>query len=161
MVMLTMSRKELSRVEWLVLVKQGKMSLRSASVKMNVSYRQSKRLWRRYRAEGESGLVHGLRGKPSNRKVDDAFRLRVIQLYQEKYPDFGVTLAAECLLEEDKITVPVETLRSWLKREGLLKRRRKSQPHRSWRPRRERSGELVQIDGSPHDWLRVVVRRRC
>ena len=153
MVTLTMSRKELSRVEWLVRVKQGEMSLRAASVKMKVSYRQAKRLWRRYRVRGASGLVHGLRGKPSNRKVDDTHRRRVIQLYQEKYTGFGATLAAECLLEEDQIAVPVETLRTWLKREGLLKRRRKSQPHRSWRPRRERSGELVQIDGSPHDWF--------
>ena len=153
MVTLTMSRKELSRVEWLSRVKQGEISLRSASAKMVVSYRQAKRMRRRYQAQGAPGLVHGLRGKPSNRKTDDAQRQRVLQLYQEKYPGFGVTLAAECLLEEDKLKVPVETLRTWLKREGLWQRRRKSQPHRSWRPRRERSGELVQIDGSPHDWF--------
>jgi transposase len=153
MVTLTMSRKELSRVEWLVRVKQGEMSLRAASVKMKVSYRQAKRMWQRYRVRGEAGLVHGLRGMPSNRQVDGVQRQRVLQLYQEKYPGFGVTLAAECLLEEDEIAVPVETLRTWLKQEGLWQRRRKSQPHRSWRPRRERSGELVQIDGSPHDWF--------
>ena len=153
MVTLTMSRKELSRVEWLSRVKQGEMSLRAASAKMKVSYRQAKRLWRRYQAQGASGLVHGLRGKPSNRKVDDTQRRRIVQLYQEKYTGFGATLAAECLLEEDQLDVPVETLRTWLKREGLWQRRRKSQPHRSWRPRRERSGELVQIDGSPHDWF--------
>jgi len=153
MVTLTMSRKELSRVEWLVRVNQVEMSLRTASVKMQVSYRQGKRLWRRYRARGASGLVHGLRGKPSNRKADDTQRQRVLQLYQEKYTGFGATLAAECLLEEDQLDVPVETLRTWLKREGLWQRRRKSQPHRSWRPRRDRSGELVQIDGSPHDWF--------
>jgi len=153
MVTLTMSRKELSRVEWLLRVKQGEMSLRLASGKMGISYRQGKRLWRRYHARGEPGLVHGLRGRPSNRKVDDAQRQRVVQLYQEKYRGFGATLAAECLWEEDQFDVPVETLRTWLKWAGLWQRRRKSQPHRSWRPRRERSGELVQIDGSPHDWF--------
>jgi len=112
MVTLSMSRKELSRVEWLCRVKRGETSLRAASDMMQVSYRQVKRLCQHYQAQGESGLVHCFHGKNSNRKVDDAFCWRVVQLCQENYPDFGVTLASECLLEEDKIDVPVETLRS-------------------------------------------------
>jgi transposase len=97
MVTLSISRKELLRVEWLSRVKQGEMSLRAASAKLDVSYRQAKLMWRRYQALGAPGLLHGLRGKPSNRQIDDADRQRAIQLYQEKHASFGVTLTAECL----------------------------------------------------------------
>src|SRR5258708_634123 len=99
--MISMSRKELSRLEWLARVKRGEMPLRSASEKMRMSYRQAKRIWKRYQAQGEVGLVHGLRGKPSNRKIDAALREEVVRLFQEKYHDFGTTLAAEYLHEED------------------------------------------------------------
>lgn len=150
---IAMSRKELSRLEWLARVKQNELSLRSASTQMAVGYRQAKRLWKRYQAQGAAGLVHGLRGKPSKRKTDQALRERVLNLFQEKYHDFGATLAAEYLQEEDRLTVAVETLRSWLKQAGLYRPQRKSRAHRAWRPRRERSGELVQMDGSPHHWF--------
>ena len=150
---ITMSRKEVSRLEWFAKVKRKELSLRSASAKMALSYRQAKRLRKRYEAQGEAGLVHGLRGKPSNRKTDAAVRQRVLKLFQEKYHDFGATLAAEYLQEEDKVRVAVETLRSWLKQAGLYQPRRKSRGHRAWRPRREQTGELVQMDGSPHDWF--------
>lgn len=150
---ISMSVKEVSRIDWLLQVKRGEMSLRLAAEKMSVSYRQSKRIWKRYSASGATGLVHGLRGKPSNRKTDESLRKRVLQLCEEKYYDFGCTLAVEYLQAEDKINIPVETLRYWLKQAGKYQRRRKSRAHRAWRPRRERSGELVQMDGSPHAWF--------
>lgn len=150
---ITMSRKEVSRLEWFAKVKRKELSLRSASAKMALSYRQAKRLRKRYEVHGEAGLVHGLRGQPSNRKTDETVRQRVLQLFQEKYHDFGATLAAEYLQEEDNVSVAVETLRSWLKQAGLYQPRRKSRGHRAWRPRREQTGELVQMDGSPHDWF--------
>ena len=114
-----------------------------------------KRLKKRFEEQGASGLVHGLRGKPSNRKGDAGQRQRVLALFREKYHDIGATLAAEYLQEENKITVAVETLRSWLKESGLYQPQRKSRAHRSWRPRRERTGELVQMDGSPHAPLKL------
>ena len=150
---ITMSRKEWLRLEWLAKVKGEEISLRRAAAKMSLSYRQAKRVWKRYDSQGESGLVHGLRGQPSNRKGDETTRERVLQLFQEKYHDFGVTLAAEYLQEEDQLTVAVETLRGWLKQAGLYQPQRKSRAHRAWRPRRERTGELVQMDGSPHNWF--------
>jgi transposase len=150
---MTMSRKELSRISWLSKVKAKELSLRSAAEKMSISYRQAKRIWKRYDTGGEAGLIHGLRGKRSNRQSDDAHRERVLTLMREKYSDFGCTLASEYLLEEDKLSVPVETLRHWLQQTGEYQRRRKGRPHLSWRPRRERSGELVQMDGSPHAWF--------
>lgn len=150
---MTMSRKEVNRISWLLKVKSKDITLRSAAEKMSVSYRQAKRIWKRYESRGESGLVHGLRGKRSNRKTDDALRERVVKLMQEKYQGFGCTLAAEYLQDEDKLRVPVETLRHWLRRAGVYEGQRKKRAHRAWRPRRERSGEMVQKDGSPHAWF--------
>lgn len=150
---LRMSRKELSRISWLSKVKSKDLSLRQAAEKMSISYRQAKRIWKRFEAQGEVGLVHGLRGKRSNRQTDDAHRERVLALMQEKYHDFGCTLASEYLQEEEKLNVPVETLRYWLKQAGVYQSRRKKRAHRSWRARRERSGELVQMDGSHHAWF--------
>ena len=76
-----------------------------------------------------------------------------MRLYREKYADYGVTLAAECLASEDELSVPVSTLRRWLQRAGLWERRRSRKPHRRRRARREHCGELVQMDGSHHDWF--------
>lgn len=106
-----MSRRELQRLERLSRVKSQTLSLVAAAEKMGVSYRHAKRLWRRYQARGEAGLLHGLRGQPSNRRTDRARRQRIVELYRTKYHDFGVTLAAEYLLEEDRLSVPVEPLR--------------------------------------------------
>lgn len=142
MEMISMSVKEVSRLDWLLQVKLGEMSL---------SYRQAKRIWKRYSASGASRLVHGLRGKPSNRKTDESLRMRVLQFCEEKY--FGCRLAVKYLHAEDKKSTPVETLRQWLKQAGNYQRRRKSRAHRSWRPRLERSGELVQLDDSLHAWF--------
>ena len=88
---ITMSRKEMSQLEWMEKVKRKELSLRSASSKMSLSYRQAKRLKKRFEAQGASGLVHGLRGKPSNRKADAGLRQRVPALFREKYHDFGAT----------------------------------------------------------------------
>lgn len=150
---LTMSGKELNRISWLEKVKANELSLRDAAEKMRLSYRQAKRVWTRFRDVGEAGLVHGLRGKESNRKSDQAFRETVLQLVREKYADFGCTLAAEHLADDDGLDVPVETLRHWLRQSGEYRESRKKRPHRTWRARRERTGELVQMDGSLHAWF--------
>jgi transposase len=148
-----MSLKERRRLELFSRVREGALTLRKASELLKLSYRQAKRAYARYRGEGDAGVVHRLRGRSSNRRTDAQKRARILKLFQEKYADFGPTLAAEYLAREDGEVVAVETLRQWLKGAGLWQPRRKRSAHRKWRARREHCGELVQLDGSHHDWF--------
>lgn len=149
-----MSRKERKRLEALSRVVSGEMTLAEASRQLGLSYRQSSRALSRYKSAGDAGLVHQLRGgRASNRQPPVDRREAALLLYREQYSDYGPTLAAECLAKDDKVSVAVSTLRGWLSKAGLLERRRKRSPHRRRRPRRERHGDLVQMDGSHHDWF--------
>lgn len=150
---LAMSVGERRRLELFRRVGSGELTLVKASELLSLSYRQTKRAYGRYRSEGDAGVVHGLRGRSSNRRVDEEKKLRVLKLYEEKYSDFGPTLASEYLASEDGEEVAVESLRQWLKSAGLWKARRKRSAHRKWRARREHLGEMVQLDGSHHDWF--------
>jgi hypothetical protein len=150
---ISMNRKERKRLEAFGRVKSGELTLVAASELLGLSYRQAKRAWSRYQSEGDAGLAHRLRGRVSNRQSLGGRKQRVVALFREQYADYGPTLAAECLAKEDGITVSVTTLRRWLLQAALLERRRKRPPHRRRRPRRERWGELLQMDGSHHDWL--------
>ena len=152
-----MSGRELTRVEVLSRVKAGTLSLGSAATLMAVSYRQAKRLARRYKAEGAKGLQHRSAGGASNHARPTAERERVLALVREKYSGpiderFGPTLAAEHLASEDGITVHHDTLRRWMLAAGLWSRARKRSPHRARRERKAHFGELVQLDGSFHLW---------
>ena len=149
---LELSRKERSRLEVFARVRDGELSVARAAGLLGVSLRQARRVWKRYREAGDAGLVHGLRGKASNRKTDDAARRAVVGLYRERYHDFGPTLAAEKLAGDGHDVGP-ETLRLWLKAEGLWAGRRHRKRHRRRRERRACPGELVQMDGSDHDWF--------
>jgi len=149
---LAMSMRERKRLEVLSRVKRGDISLVKAAALLHLSYRQAKRVYGRYRREGDRGLVHGLRGRVSNRQTDASLRERIMERYRQRYGDFGPTLAAEYLAKEG-LKVCVETLRGWLKSAGLWAKRRKRSAHRAWRARREHVGELVQMDGSHHDWF--------
>jgi transposase len=149
---LTMNQKERNRLTVLVEVKQEKLSLVEAAAVMAVSYRQSKRLWQRYRSQGDAGLVHRSRGRPSGRSKPEAERARIVARYEERYPDFGPTLAAEKLAEEGW-EVDHETLRRWLLEEGMWTIRRRRAVHRQWRERKACFGAMVQLDGSHHDWF--------
>jgi transposase len=149
---LAMSKRERTRLEVFGRVKRSELRLRKAAELVQLSYRQAKRAFARYRQEGDKGLVHRLRGQPSNRKVDEAKRQAVLALYRERYRDFGPTLAAEYLAKEG-LRVSVETLRLWLLAARLWQGKRKRAPHRSWRARKEHLGEMVQMDGSHHDWF--------
>jgi transposase len=149
---LAMSMRERKRLEVLSRVKRGEISLVKAAALLQLSYRQAKRVYGRYRREGDCGLLHGLRGRVSNRKTDVSLRERIVERYRQRYGDFGPTLAAEYLAKEG-LKVSVETLRGWLKSAGLWEKRRKRSAHRAWRARREHVGELVQMDGSHHDWF--------
>jgi transposase len=154
-----MSKQELERGEVLGRVKSRTLRLVDAAEILQVSYRQSKRLWRRYRQRGAEGLKHGNAGRSSNRAKPAAFRERILQLVGEKYSGtaeerFGPTLAAEHLAAEDGLTVDAETLRRWMLAAGLWSRTRgKQRAHRRRRQRKDHFGELVQMDGSFHAWL--------
>lgn len=151
---LLMSEKERRRLVELKQVKEGKESIRRAADRLGLSYRQGRRVYGRYRTEGEAGLVHRSRGRRSNRRKGEAFRHEVLALYRQDYADWGPTLAAEKLAQRGK-KIDHETLRRWLLEEGLWQKRRQRSEYRRCRPRRERWGELVQMDGSFHDWLGV------
>lgn len=153
-----MSSKELRRAGVLARVGSGELKLVNAAVMMGVSYRQSKRLAKRYREGGAQGLKHGSAGRESNRKKSKKFRERVLRLVGKKYSGeegerFGPTLAAEHLASDDHVEVNAQTLRRWMLSEGLWSRARKRRVHRKQRERKEHVGELVQMDGSFHDWL--------
>ena len=150
---LAMSKKERRRLELFSRVREGAMTLVKASELLPLSYRQAKRSYGRYRSEGDRGVVHRLRGRVSNRGVDPGKKARVLELYRKKYGDFGPTLACEYLAKEDALTVGVETLRQWLIGEGLWSSRRCRPVHRKWRERKGHFGEMVQLDGSHHDWF--------
>src|SRR2546430_433667 len=104
---------------------------------------------------GDGGLVHALRGRASNNKTAVAARSAVLKAYRLKYAGFGPTLACEYLLKDAHAVAAVshDTLGRWLREEGLFEKRRKRGKHRLRRPRRRCLGELVQMDGSWHDWL--------
>lgn len=153
-----MSQKELRRVEVLARVKSRELKVVDAASLVGVSYRQGKRLWKRYREEGAPGLKHRSAGRASPRAKPARFRWRVVKLVREKYGGgegerFGPTLAAEHLASEDGLRIDAETLRRWMLAEGLWSRGRKRKAYRQRRERRQHFGELVQLDGSFHDWL--------
>ena len=148
-----MSRKERKRLTVMAGVKDEALTLVQASDLMGVCYRQSKRIWKRYQAHGDAGLVHGLRGRPSARRKPPELRARALALYaEERYADFGPTLMAEQLLKE-KLVVDHETLRRWRLAAGQHTVRRRKQKHRQWRERKPSFGAMVQLDGSHHDWF--------
>lgn len=149
---LLMSAKERRRKSVFDRVAAGQLSLVSASTLVGLSYRQTLRVYRRFREEGDAGLVHRSRGRPGNRSCDARVRAKVLKRYQARYEGFGPTLACEKLAQE-KLFVDHETLRRWLMAEGLWRKRRKRAQHRCRRERKAHFGELVQLDGSHHRWF--------
>lgn len=148
-----MSGKELGRASVIGQAISRLITQKKAAEAIGLSYRQTKRLVARVREEGEKGIIHRLRGKPGNRKIAERTRARVIRLCREKYWDFGPTFASEKLQEREGLRVNRETLRLWLGGEGKWAWQRKGRKHRKWRERKEYFGEMVQMDGSHHDWL--------
>lgn len=149
---ITMSRKELTRLEVVQRVIERQMRQRDAARALSLSERQVKRLVRAYRESGAAGLVSRRRGQPSNNRFGAAFKAQVLDRLRSRYPDFGPTLAAE-YLQQDGFPLSRETLRQWMIEDGRWRvARPRGKPHPP-RPRRQRLGELVQIDGSPHDWF--------
>ena len=148
---IAMSQRERDVLKVMGPVLSGQRTQAEAARLLEKSERQIRRIQRRLEAEGDMGVVHRLRGRQSNRRSDEALRKQVLAVYQSDYSDFGPTLAAEKLAERG-LMVSSETLRRWLLAAGLWTRKRRRDKHRSRRARRECFGEMIQADGSEHDW---------
>jgi transposase len=152
--LLAMSASERERSHVMRALSKGLLRQQEAAERLDLSVRQVKRLMRRWRALGDAGLVSRQRGRPSAQRMEASKRARIEELLRVKYPDFGATLAAEKLSEREGIEVSRETVRRIQMDLGLARaRRRRSARVHSPRERRPRFGELIQIDGSPHDWF--------
>jgi molybdenum-dependent DNA-binding transcriptional regulator ModE len=149
---LLMSRKERVRLIVMQQVKADELTVTEACEVLGLSYRQTKRVWRRYRLAGDQGLVHGSRGRPGKRAKPAKLKARILARYEERYADFGPTLAAEYLATEGML-VDHETLRRWRLAQGKPRLRRRRQCHRQWRERKPCFGAMAQLDGSHHDWF--------
>ncbi len=141
---LRMSAADRIRLDALGRVKRGELTVAAAAGLMGLSLRQARRLWKRFKTDGDVGLLHRLRGRTSNRRLGEDVRARAVKLHQEKYADFGPTLACEKLAEAGLKLSP-DTLTALLKDRGLWERRRSRGKHRKRRDRRASFGSLVQM----------------
>lgn len=152
---IAMSQKERDYLDWLKRVQAGTITQMEAAGKMGVSDRWVRTLVQRMSEQGDAVVVHGLRGRPSNRKLSAEIRRQALTiLKQPDWHDFGPTFAAEQLGKLHGIQVGKETLRGWMIEAGMWKSKlRRLEEAHFWRPRRSAFGELVQWDTSEHDWL--------
>jgi hypothetical protein len=150
---LTMSQKELKRLHVIHRVIEGSLTQLRAAELISLSERQIRRIAKRIGAEGDKGIQHRSRGRESNRKTSKKLVERVRRLYREKYQGFGPTLTAEKLSELEGVEVSKESVRTWLMESGQWQKRRKVGTHRHWRERKNCFGEMLQLDGSHHDWF--------
>jgi hypothetical protein len=150
-----MNQEERDWLQWLKRVRDGVVTQRHAAEKMGVSDRWVRKLLARMETDGDGVVVHGLRGRASNRQIDEQLQARAIELLkQPEWHDFGPTFASEQLAKRHSIQVSKETVRAWMVAAGLWKAKpRKLGETHFWRARRKGYGELVQWDTSNHDWL--------
>ena len=148
-----MSSKEHDRVNLLKEVKSRKLTIKDAAILANLSERQFYRIKSSYEKEGIIGIVHKSRGRHSNRGFHQETKDGVIKIYRESYRDFGPTFFSEKLEEYHQIRIDHETLRRWIRSSGHVGWHRKKRPHRRRRERRSAYGEMLQFDGSHHDWF--------
>ena len=146
-------QKELKRLHVIHKVLQGELKQVEAAELISLSERQIRRISKRIQEEGDEGIRHRSRGRESSRKLPGKLKSRIIELYRQKYHGFGPTLTVEKLFELDGIEVSRETVRNLLIGSGDWQRKKKSKKHRQWRQRKEHRGEMVQLDGSHHDWF--------
>jgi len=149
-----MSRKEIKRYQVIRKVLDKQIKQKEVAEYFGLSPRQVRRIVKRVKEQGEQGVIHRLRGKAGNRQSGAGFKQKVLGLYQKSYWDFGPTLASEKLLERDGVVINDETLRLWLIKGGLWQGKKRQAPkERSRRERKGNLGQMVQMDGSHHDWL--------
>ncbi len=151
--MITMSRRETKRLHIIHQALDRRITQKTAAELIGLSSRQIRRILKRVRKEGDDGISHRSRGKASNRRFPQKVKDKTLKLYREKYGDFGPTFACEKLLDVHEIKLSDETLRLWLNQESIPYEKRKGRKHRQWRERKHHFGEMIQMDGSHHDWF--------
>jgi len=150
---IAMTQEELKRLHVIRKAIDKSITQVQAAGIIGICLRQAQRIIKAVKVEGDKGVIHKSRGQLSNRALPNKIKDKALKLYKEKYPDFGPTLGSEKLFEIDKIKINDETLRLWLLEAGISYKKRKSRPHRQWRERKHSFGEMLQMDGSHHDWF--------
>ena len=150
---IAMTQEELKRLHVIRKTLDKSITQVEAASIIGLCLRQIQRIVKRVKTEGDKGIINKARGQLSNRALPYKIKDRALRLYKEKYHDFGPTLGSEKLFEIDKIKINDETLRLWLLQAGVSYKKRKARPHRQWRERKHSFGEMVQMDGSHHDWF--------
>lgn len=160
--LITMSEKDIYRFKVLSDVREKRLRQVDAAVILNVSVRHIRRLLNRLSTLGAQSLAHAARGRPSNRRYSEDFKVEILKIIHQYYSDFSPTLALEKLSEQHNIAVSKETLRQWMIADGLWVPHSKRKP-RVYQPRYRRDclGELIQIDGSHHDWFEGRADKCC
>src|SRR4030042_5754038 len=151
-----MSRKEFRRVPVIHSVINKHINQVEAANVLGLSRRQIVRLVKQVKEKGDIALTHSSRGRPSNRAESAQVKNKILNLCRTTYQGFGPTFAAEKLFEIDKISIHPDTLRKWFIEADIEYKKRKAPKHRSWRPRRDSFGPMVQMDGSHHKWFKGI-----
>jgi hypothetical protein len=152
---LLMTQADRDRLVTLKKAKKKLITQREAAEELGLSVRHVKRLLYGLKKRGDKAVVHGLRGRPSNRKIEEKIEREAVKILSAAvYQGFGPTLAAEYLENKHGIEASKETVRQWMMRSKLWRgKKARAKDVHTWRPRRSRFGELVQWDTSEHDWL--------
>jgi hypothetical protein len=158
---LTMSQKEVDRLTIVSQIEANKLTVEEGSNLLCISQRHTYRIMKRIKDEGAKGVIHKLRGRHSNRGYSEQLKAEVIGIYRKSYPDYGPTLFSEMLTEYHNISLNHEMLRKWLRQKSITTSLRKKRPHRRKRERRSCYGELLQFDGSHHDWFEARRAECC
>lgn len=153
MELMPLSMRDLDRLKVIREVLEGRLTQQEAGQQLDLGARQVRRLCRKVQRRGPKGVIHGLRGQPSNHQLRPGLVERAVALVKAHYDDFGPTFAAEKLEEHHGIVLAPNTLRKAMIEEGLWRPRRHKPFHRAWRERKACVGEMVQVDGSEHDWF--------
>ncbi|MHB8154721.1 MAG: ISNCY family transposase [Candidatus Omnitrophota bacterium] len=150
---LTMSQKELKRLHVIRKAIEKGITQQGAAELLEIGERQVRRIIQRVRIEADKGVIHRSRGKLSHRATSGLIKNKILGFCRGVYSGFNPTFASEKLFERNKITISRETLRQWFITEGIRYEKRKAHPHRQWRERKRYYGEMIQMDGSHHDWF--------
>ncbi|URA10888.1 helix-turn-helix domain-containing protein [Thermospira aquatica] len=150
---ITMTFKAQKRAKILEMVKNKKIKQKDAAIILGICRRQLIRIFKEYLSKGDEALNHKLIGKPGNHRISSDIKEKIMQIVRNNYKGFKPTFIAEKLYEEHHIKIGASTLRLWMMETGLWKKIRKTAKHRTRRPRKEHFGEMIQMDGSIHDWF--------
>ena len=147
------TKNERAQAEILERLLQKEITQEQAGLMLKISERQVRRKLKKFLKGGIKGLIHKGKGRPSKRMIDPGLKKRALQEVAKKYSDYGPTLAAEMLADHTGIELIPQTLRRFMMEAGMWKKGYKREIHRQWRDRKDRYGEMQQLDGSEHDWF--------